>query len=350
MSPSIRARLRRARAYSGASAVSAALLAVACGTDSTAPSPLEATSSLVAAVEYVGARAALFIDRAGASRTRLQFTGAVDSIPGNSPLVPPVRDENFLALGPLSWSPDGQRLALVATLAHDQSEIVVVGADGAGARVASPNTQIILSRPDWSPDGTRLLYAMSTLSHAQGVELFITDLTTNTVQQLTNDRRYHPLDGALRFGADGASILYARKIGETGAPLFEAMSEVWRADLATGSATKLADVTGTVQAIARSGAWALVLQRKAPSATGYDQRLVRVPLAGNAGSMALVDGGDLHRAHLTSDDARAILVRNTSTDPAQTALAFLTLPATGGAMSPIRGTGAATIVADSYFK
>jgi dipeptidyl aminopeptidase/acylaminoacyl peptidase len=330
--------------------VSAALVTAACGTDSTAPSPLEATSSLIAAVEYVGTRAALFIDRSATSRTRLLFTGATDSIAGNSPLVPPVRDENFLALGPLSWSPDGQRLAFVATLAHDQSEVVVVGADGAGARVASPNTQIILSRPDWSPDGTKLLYAMSTLSHAQGVELFITNLTTNTVQQLTSDRRYRPLDGALRFGADGASILYARKVGETGGPLFEAMSEVWRADIATGAATKLADVTGAVQAIARSGAWALVLQRKAPSATGYDQRLVRIPLTGNLGSTTLVDGGDLHRAHLTSDDARAILVRNTSTDPGRTTLAFLTFPAAGGAASPIRGTGAATIVADTYFR
>jgi dipeptidyl aminopeptidase/acylaminoacyl peptidase len=333
--------------------VAGAMLATlfgACGTDSTGPVPLEGATAVVASVEYIGNRAALFVDSGSAQRAQMQFTGATDPIIGNSPLVPPVRDENFLALGPLSWSPDGQRLAFVATLAHDQSELVVVGADGSEARVASPNTQIILSRPDWSPDGTKLLYAMSTLSHAQGVELFITYLATNTVQQLTYDRRYHPLDGALRFGGDGASILYARKVGETTAPLYEAMSEVWRADLATGVATKLADVTGSVQAIARSGTWALVLQRKAPTATGYDQRLVRVALTGNTGSATLVDSGDLQRAHLTGDDARAILVRNTSTAPGQTTLEFVTLPTSGGAMTPIRGTRSATIVADSYFR
>ena len=65
-----------------------AALTAACGTDSTAPSPLEATSSLIAAVEYVGTRAALFIDRSATSRTRLLFTGATASLRGSANFAP----------------------------------------------------------------------------------------------------------------------------------------------------------------------------------------------------------------------------------------------------------------------
>ncbi|MGH7468418.1 MAG: hypothetical protein ACRENP_10585 [Longimicrobiales bacterium] len=49
--------------------------------------------------------------------------------------------------------------------------------------MASPNTQIILSDAEWSADGRQIAYAMSTLPHALGVELFVTDLQQNRIRR-----------------------------------------------------------------------------------------------------------------------------------------------------------------------
>lgn len=347
----VRAGKTRARPVAVARAAILALVAsasvIGCGLDSTDPTPLPAIAR-VASTEWVGTRAGLFVQQGTAERVRVNFTGAVDPIPGNSPYVPPVRDENFLALGPISWSPDGSRLAMVATLAADQSEVVVVNADGSGARVASVNSQIILADPDWSPDGTRLVYAMSTAPHAQGVELFTTNLVTNQVQRLTQDRRYRPIGGSVRFASTGTSILYGIVVSEGGAPLFEAQSEIWRMDLATGASTKLASVTGTVQGVARNGTWALVLKRKAYIDGDYEHALVREPIGGGAPA-TLIDGGRLQYARLTNDDDRAMVVRNESSVRGETALHWYTLPTTGGTLAAMRGTNGATIAANAYF-
>lgn len=341
-------RARPASRTLGLLALVASSLTVACGLDSTAPMSIP-TVARIASTEWLGSRAGLFIQQGEAERVRLTFTGALDQIPGNSPYVPPVRDENFLALGPISWSPDGARLALVATLAADQSEVVVVNADGSNARVASVNSQIILADPDWSPDGTRLVYAMSTAPHAQGVELFTTNLVTNQVQRLTQDRRYHPVGGSVRFASTGSSILYGTVVAEGGAPLFESQSEIWRMDLATGASTKLASVTGSVQGVARNGAWAIVLKRKAYVDGDYDYALVREPIGGGT-SITLIDGGRLSYARLTNDDDRAMVVRNESPVRGESSLHWYTLPTTGGTLTPMRGTNGATIAANAYFR
>lgn len=322
-------------------------LMTACGDDTSAPTP-SANNTLIASTEWLGTRAGLFVQQGTAERARVNFTGAVDPIPGNSPYVPPVRDENFLALGPITWSPDGSKIAMVATLANDQSEVVVVNANGSNARVASINSQIILADPEWSPDGTRLVYAMSTLQQAQGVELFTTNLATNEVKRLTFDRRYRPVGGSVRFAANGATILYGSVVSEGGAPLFEVTSEVWRMDVATGAGTKLATITGSVQAVARDGTWALVLKRKALVDGDYDYRLVREPI-GAGTPVTLVDGGRLTYARLTNDDSRAMVVRNEATVKGESALHWYTLPATGGTLAAIRGTNGATISANAYF-
>jgi Tol biopolymer transport system component len=320
---------------------------VACGTDSTAS---QYRPPIVAAVEYMGTDPALFVDPGSNDRARIHFDGAIDKIPGNSPQVPPLADANLLALGPLSWSPDGRRVAAVATVAADQSEVVVVDADGRNARIASVNSQIILTELDWSPDGSRLVYGMSTRPHATGVELFVTDVDGSRVQQLTQGLDFSPVGGAIRFDAAGRAIYYSRVVREGGAPLFESVSEIWRRDVASGATTKVSgEITGMVQAISRSGAWAIVIRRKAVLPTGdYDKSLVRVPLATSGESM-LMDGGKLHYARLTSDDARILVVRNESPDAGATSLAFLSLPSTGGQALQVRGTGAQTVVADAYF-
>ena len=328
-------------------AVGATAALVACSDGTTAP--VTAAAARVASVEYVGTRAALFIERETGVRSRITFTSATDPIAGNTPLLPPFADANLLALGPVAWSPDGEQLAMVATLAHDQSEIVVVRKDGSEPRVASVNTQIILGGLDWSPDGTRLAYGMSTLPSARGVDLFVTDLVNSRVQRLTQGGSYLPLGGTVRFSADGRSILYAKKLREGGGPLFETYSQVRRVDIATGGDVAVSgEIVGEVQGIARSGSWAAVIRRTATLPGGdYDRTLLRVPLAGGAEGV-LVAGGKLHYARLSADDARLLLVRDESTTGSPL-IAYLSLATSGGTPSAVRGTGATTVVADAWF-
>ena len=303
----------------------------------------------VASVEYMGTRAALFIQNEGGSRSRISFNGAVDPMPGNSPQIPDFKDENMLALGPLAWSPDGEHLAMVATLANDQSEVVIAKKDGSAPRVASVNTQIIVGGLDWSPDGTRLVYGMSTLPHALGVDIFVTTLATSNVQRLTQGGSYRPVGGTVRFSADGQSIYYAKKLREGGAPLFETFSEIRRITVSTGADVAISgEITGEVQAIARSGGWALVIRRTGVLTGGdYAQSLLRVPLGGGSES-ALVTGGKLHYARLGTDDAHVLLVRDASTSGSPL-LAYLTLTSSGGTPSELRGTGAQTVGAAAWF-
>ena len=58
----------------------------------------------------------------------------------------------------LTWSPDGQRLAFVATLPDATQEVQVAdAATGASATVHRADASTALLSLDWSPDGTRLL-------------------------------------------------------------------------------------------------------------------------------------------------------------------------------------------------
>lgn len=325
----------------------------ACGNDEvTNPGPSSTVKSTVASVEYVGTRAALFLDTGTRQRNRVVFNGATDPIPGNSPLLPPMADANLLALGPLSWSPSGNKLAMVATLAYDQSEVVVSGADGSVPRVASPNTQIILSAPDWSPDESKIAYAMSTLGHALGVDLFVTDLTTNQVQRLTTGLNYSQVGGSIRFSSDGRFVFYSRPVSEGGAPLFDKVCEVWRIELATGERIRLADgINGTVQAISRSGTWALVIRRTGVLPGGdFDRALLRVSLAGSGPEVDLVPKGLVQYARLTNDDLRALFAIGESTVAGSVTVTFRSVPAVGGEVVAVRGTGTQTIVADEFFR
>ena len=325
------------------------VLAAACGESSTGPARLP--SLQVATVEFLGMRPALYIDSTGAAaRTRIHFAGAEDPIPGNDPLVPRLTDDNLLALGPLAWSPDGRRLAFVATVAFDEGQVAVLDATTGATRIASINTQVIPTTLDWAPGGDRLLYGMSTRAHALGVELFTTDLATNRVQQLTDGVGVNPVQGAFRFDATGAGVFFSRVTGDGGAPAFEPVNEVVRLDPASGAITRIAgDVVGSVQAIAHSGTWALVIRHKGRLADGsWDESLVRVSLVGDA-PRVLVDGGRLAYARLTNDDARVLLVSDDVPVAGEVIPRYYTLPSAGGTPESLRGTTDATVHAAGFF-
>jgi len=74
----------------------------------------------------------------------VHFTGAVDEVPGNSPLVPALTDASILGLRSVKWSPDGSRIAFVATVAFDQAE--VDGGQLDSARLTVDDSQVVLLR------------------------------------------------------------------------------------------------------------------------------------------------------------------------------------------------------------
>lgn len=306
-------------------------------------------SARVAEVEYVDGKPALFVqDGNGANRQRIHFTGATDSIPGNgADLV--VADDEILALGPLRWSPDARRLAVVVTLAFEQSEIVVVNADGSNATVASVNTQLVLGRPDWSPDGTRLVYGMSTLPVAGGVDAFQTELATSTVTRLTEGANVGGPGGELRYASDGQSVLWSKASAGGDDPLADPKSSVKRLALGTGVVTDVAtSVQGEVQGLFRDGTRALVARNESLDAGGRTVRaLVSVPLDGRGSEIELANGV-LQYAVVMEGDARALTVIDVSTDPSTPKVAYVTLPVTGEAGQLLGALGNQTVAADVY--
>jgi hypothetical protein len=317
------------------------LLLNACSDDElTGPNGAEPVT--VAMVELDGARPALYIQNAqGTQRTRIHFNGAIDEVPGNSPLVPPLTDENILALRSVKWSPDGSLIAFVATTAHDQAEVVVMKADGTDARIVSPNYAYVLGDVDWSPDGTRVAYIMATQPSVRGLDLFVSDVVgAPRVTRITTGSGYKGLGGTIRFAANGTSVWISQITGEGGAPLFESVGAIRRVDLATGAISSvLENIVGEVQAVAHSGAYALVLRHKSFTNGFYDNQLVRVPIGGVGTEQVLVNGGPLHYARLTTDDSRVLLLRAGTT--------FSTFGPFGGAEATLRGSGAEPLSADA---
>jgi Tol biopolymer transport system component len=289
-------------------------------------------------VTFTGTKPNLFIQNIdGGGTERIHFNGAADPIPGNSPLVPPVTDENLLALGHMSWSLDGRKLALVATVAFDQSEVVVMNADGSSPRIASVNHQIILSDVDWSPDQRYLAYAMSTLGGARGVEIFTTDLQQNAVRKLTTGSNFGGTGAALRLNADASRIYFSRATTTVNTPVYNQLSELRSVDL-NGNVQLIGQgIIGEISAIARDGSWVLLLRNTALRADGsYDRQLVKRTIASGQETV-LVNSGNLQRAELLPGDASVLVLINTSTDPGTPRYTSGKVSVNGGSIDYLRG-------------
>jgi Tol biopolymer transport system component len=293
---------------------------------------------VVALVSFTGTKPNLFIQNIdGAGTQRIHFTGATDPIPGNSPLVPPVTDENLLALGNMSWSPDGKKLALVATVAFDQSEVVVMNADGSSPRVASVNHQIILSDIDWSADQRYLAYAMSTQGGARGVEIFTTDLQQNTVRKLTTGSNFGGTGASLRLNTDASKVYFSRATTTVNTPVYNNLSELRSVDLNGAMQLIGQGIIGEISAIARDGSWVLVLRNTALRADGsYDRELVKRTIASGQETV-LVNSGNLERAELLPGDASVLVLINTSTDPGTPKYSSGKISLSGGSIDFLRG-------------
>jgi hypothetical protein len=79
-----------------------------------------------------------------------------------------------LLVSELAWSPDGERIAVAARLANQESQqIWAINSNGDGARVLTRENAIHRA-PEWSPDGERVLYlrqaeSTSDITNAVGI-------------------------------------------------------------------------------------------------------------------------------------------------------------------------------------
>lgn len=229
----------------------------ACGDSVTAPAPQNASqSSLVAVTTFESNKPVLFtqgID--GRNKLRFRFTSIRDDIPGNYSGLS-VGDANLLALNGPSWDPSGTgRVAVIATIAYDQSEIVVMRPDGTG-EVASVNTQIIASAPRWSPDGKKLAYLMATQPGFKGIDLFMTDLSTHTVKRLTTNANL--AIATLSWSIDGQSLYYS-KVTAQPTDTLDYVNDILKINVNTGVTETVArGVVGQISSISRTGARVLL--------------------------------------------------------------------------------------------
>ena len=112
----------------------------------------------------------------------------------------------FFNLSQLRWSPDGAKLALVVGL-YEQSQLVILDLEKGGGKVASSNWYTV-SSPDWSLDGTKITYSMSTYYWATFTEIFVTDLETDSLWQITLLSTHLGNIGSARWSTDGKRIFF----------------------------------------------------------------------------------------------------------------------------------------------
>ena len=122
----------------------------------------------------------------GTNQTRLTHT----------PLPP----DSWIPVGPLSWSPDGEKIVLVATK-DDNAEIHVMNADGTNwARLT--NHEAHDSHPSWSPEGKKIVFQSERYGNA---EIYIMNADGTNLINLTNNEVF---DGFPSWSPDGRKIAF----------------------------------------------------------------------------------------------------------------------------------------------
>jgi hypothetical protein len=255
-----------------------------------------------------GGAALLYVqDVGGVNRTRIHFANVTDAIRGN-PADVVVSDAAVHSLGTPVWDPAGGRIAVTAEVSN-HALILVVRADGTGGEVASSDTMLIGSDPQWSPDGRKIAYTMSTLSDLDVHDIYVTDLATHAVTRVTTGAR--AVAASIGWSPDGASIIYSRTTGSTREDPDNFISELVKVDVSSAASHTLATgVIGQITGIAKSGDRMLV-SRGVPTSGGSARQLVELTIEGR--EQVLVDSGVWYGHYTTGNDALAVLITATGT-------------------------------------
>lgn len=126
-----------------------------------------------------------------------------------TPLPTSIAGENDGQLDSYAVSPDGRMLAYSATGNEGNDQVFVANLDGTGIRQVTHEARGA-GGPDWSPDGTKIVYV-----DGDGLsgDIFVLDLATGTTTQVTNESSGL---GRSHFSPDGSSIVYDAPIPSVG--------------------------------------------------------------------------------------------------------------------------------------
>ncbi len=91
--------------------------------------------------------------------------------------------------------------------------IYVVNADGSDIQRLSPLTALNESRPEWSPDGTKIAFQRGRFNVAGNADIWVMDADGENATQLTDNSRW---DSDARWSADGSQIVYYSCDEDTG--------------------------------------------------------------------------------------------------------------------------------------
>ena len=289
--------------HRGAGAVTAAALALlpACSSEKvTSPD----ASTRLAVTTRLGNEPVFQIQNLdGRDAQRLRFLNVVDDMPGNSNLLT-VTDDAVLNISEPRWSRTGDRVAVVVSVAFDQSEVVVFDPATGRAEVASPNTQVIFGHVDWSQPGTDIAYTMSTVL-TSGVDLFTTNLASHVVRRLTTGANLG--QSVVRWDVSAAHLYFSQHIGDAKDAAANWISQVARVNVSSGVIdTVKTAITGQVLAISRGGQWALVRRFRTRGIDTFTADLVRLSLV-DGSETPLVANEMITRAQLSPEESRVLV-------------------------------------------
>lgn len=112
-----------------------------------------------------------------------------------------------------TWSPDGKKIAFATTVCcrGKDSDIFIVDADSSAAGNTKPinltKTKDLNSKPDWSPDGTRIAFVTTTVVNEKDhiKDIYIINVDGTNPVKLTDSRTN---DDSPCWSPDGTKIAY----------------------------------------------------------------------------------------------------------------------------------------------